>query len=46
MVLEQEPSFDKGEITEKGSLNQRALRGNHKKLVAAMYAGEEDVLTV
>ena len=45
IVLEREPSFDKGEITEKGSLNQRALRANHKALVAEMYAGGSHVLT-
>ncbi|MDU8912283.1 feruloyl-CoA synthase [Aestuariicoccus sp. MJ-SS9] len=44
VVLEEDPSFDKGEITEKGSLNQRALRGNYAGLVAAMYAGEGAVL--
>ena len=44
-VLTAEPSFDKGEVTEKGSLNQRALRTNHAALVAALYAGEGDVLT-
>ncbi|WP_121066555.1 feruloyl-CoA synthase [Chachezhania antarctica] len=44
VVLEQEPSFDLGEVTEKGSLNQRALRANHADLVAAMYAGEGPVI--
>ena len=44
VVLEQEPSFDLGEVTEKGSLNQRALRVNHAGLVAAMYAGEGPVI--
>ncbi len=38
VLLTQAPSFDKGETTEKGSLNQRALRSNHAALVADLYA--------
>lgn len=45
VVLEQEPSFDKGEMTEKGSLNQRAMRANHAGLVTRLYAGGDGVLT-
>ena len=44
VVLAAEPSFDRGEITEKGSLNQRAMRKNHADLIAALYAGQGDVL--
>lgn len=36
-VLDQMPSFDKGEVTEKGSLNQRALRANNADLIAKLY---------
>jgi feruloyl-CoA synthase len=39
-VLDAEPSFDKGEVTEKGSLNQRAMRSHHAEAVAALYRGE------
>ena len=46
MVLAEEPSFDRGEVTEKGSLNQRAMRVNHKATIEALYAGEGAVLTV
>lgn len=46
MVLKVEPSFDKGEITEKGSLNQRAMRRNHAEIIKAMYAGRGDLITV
>lgn len=46
VVLSEEPSFDRGETTEKGSLNQRALRTNHADLIAAMYAGHGEVITV
>ncbi|MCI5111259.1 MAG: feruloyl-CoA synthase [Marivita sp.] len=45
-VLSDDPSFEKGEITEKGSLNQRAMRANNADLIAALYAGEGDVLIV
>lgn len=44
VVLERDPSFDRGEITEKGSLNQRALRANHADLVTAIYADTVAVL--
>jgi feruloyl-CoA synthase len=46
VVLDAEPSFDRGEITEKGSLNQRAMRKTHADLIAAMYAGQGDVIMV
>ncbi len=46
MILTEAPSFDRGEITEKGSLNQQAMRSNHAGVIAEMYAGEGDVLTV
>ena len=39
-ILETPPSFDKGEITEKGSLNQRTMRANNAELIEALYAGE------
>ena len=44
-VLDQDPSFDKGEITEKGSLNQRAMRANYADVVARLYDGGDGVLT-
>ncbi len=44
VVLSAEPSFDRGEITEKGSLNQRAMRKNHADLIAGLYAGQGDVI--
>lgn len=37
-ILHTAPSFDRGEITEKGSLNQRALRVNYAHLAAELYA--------
>lgn len=46
LVLERAPSFDRGEITEKGSLNQRALRANSADLIAEMYRGSPRVIAV
>ena len=37
--LQEAPSLDRGEATEKGSLNQRALRTRNADLIAALYAG-------
>jgi len=36
-ILDHAPSFDRGELTEKGSLNQRALRANHTAKIEQMY---------
>jgi feruloyl-CoA synthase len=36
-VLNHEPSFDKGELTEKGSLNQRALRNHNAHAIEQLY---------
>ncbi|MDG1167916.1 MAG: AMP-binding protein, partial [Sulfitobacter sp.] len=44
MILTDVPSFDRGEITEKGSLNQRALRTNKADLIATLYAGGPEVI--
>ncbi|HET7216407.1 MAG TPA: feruloyl-CoA synthase [Vicinamibacterales bacterium] len=38
VVLEEPPSLDAGEVTDKGSLNQRAVLDRRCDLVAAMYA--------
>lgn len=38
LVLEADPSFDRGEVTEKGSLNQRALRANNADLIAQLFS--------
>lgn len=38
MILHSAPNFDRGEITEKGSLNQRALRTNYAHLADELYA--------
>jgi feruloyl-CoA synthase len=38
IVLEQPPSVDANEITDKGSINQRAMLANHSDLVDDLYA--------
>jgi len=40
MVLVDPLSLDKGEVTDKGSVNQRAVRSRRADLVAALYAGD------
>jgi feruloyl-CoA synthase len=37
-VLEEPPSVDGGEITDKGSINQKAVLGRRAALVEALYA--------
>lgn len=46
IVMDEAPQFDRGEATEKGSLNQRALRANRTALVDALYAGAEGALVI
>ncbi len=43
MVLPTAPSFDKGEITEKGSLNQRAMRSHNTDVIRKLFESDEDV---
>lgn len=43
MILPEVPSFEKGELTEKGSLNQRALRANNADAIARMYQSDSGV---
>ncbi len=38
MILEDQPSIDKHEMTDKGSLNARALLDNRRDLLAELYA--------
>jgi feruloyl-CoA synthase len=44
MVLEDPPSLDAGEMTDKGSINQRAVLARRAGLVEELYAGSERVL--
>ena len=43
-VLQDPPSFDRGEVTEKGSINQRALRHARRAQVDTLYAGGPGVI--
>ena len=40
-VLEEPPSIDAGEVTDKGSINQRAVLARRAALVEAVYAGRD-----
>ena len=46
LVLDTEPSLARGEVTEKGSLNQRAMRAHNVKLIEQLYAGGSSVIQV
>jgi len=45
LVLESPLSFDKGEVTDKGSVNQRAVLRERADLVAALWVGDGRVIT-
>jgi feruloyl-CoA synthase len=44
LVLVDPPSIDQGEITDKGSINQRAVLAQRDALVEHLFAGGSDVL--
>ena len=44
IVLEEPPSLDAGEMTDKGSINQKAVLARRKALVEELYRGSERVL--
>jgi feruloyl-CoA synthase len=44
IVLDEPPSLDAGEMTDKGSINQRAVLGRRASLVDELYAGSPRVL--
>jgi feruloyl-CoA synthase len=44
LVLTEPPRLDRGEITDKGSLNQRAIRTHRADMVEHLYAGGPDVI--
>ena len=45
LVLEEPPSLDAGEMTDKGSINQRAVLSRRAALVEELYAGSARVLS-
>jgi feruloyl-CoA synthase len=44
LVMEEPPSLDAGETTDKGSINQRAVLQRRRSLVEELYSGSERVL--
>ena len=42
VLLEEPPSIDRGEMTDKGSINQRAVLAHRAALVDALYADPAD----
>jgi feruloyl-CoA synthase len=46
LVLAEPPSIDRGEVTDKGSINQRALLAQRAALVDAVYAGTANGLVL
>ena len=45
MKLDEPPSLDAGEMTDKGSINQRAVLARRSRLVEELYAGSPRVIT-
>ena len=45
LVLEEPPSIDAGEITDKGYINQRAVRERRSAHVERLHSGGQDVVT-
>jgi feruloyl-CoA synthase len=43
VILTEPPSIDKGEVTDKGSINQRAVLKHRADLVTALHAGSQAV---
>jgi feruloyl-CoA synthase len=44
IVLDEPPSLDAGEMTDKGSINQKAVLARRKALVEELYAGSDRVI--
>ncbi|MGH6924871.1 MAG: feruloyl-CoA synthase [Propylenella sp.] len=44
LVMEREPSIDKGEVTDKGSLNQRAMLRHNADLIEALFSDDARVI--
>jgi feruloyl-CoA synthase len=46
MLMEEPPSIDKHEVTDKGSFNQRAVLSNRAALVEELYAPQPSDRTI
>jgi feruloyl-CoA synthase len=45
-ILDEVPSIDKGEVTDKGSINQRAVLAHRKHMVEALYNEQGDARVI
>jgi feruloyl-CoA synthase len=46
IVMAAPPSIDLGEVTDKGSINQRAVLTHRADLVEALYAGQHPAIVL
>ena len=46
LAMKHPPSFDAGEVAEKGSLNQRVIRANRAEVISQLFAGGSGVFEV
>ena len=46
IILTEQPSLDRGDITEQGTLNQCAMRSNNSDLIVRLYPGGGGVIAV
>jgi feruloyl-CoA synthase len=46
LLLDEPPSLDAGEMTDKGSINQRAVLARRAALVEELYSDSEKVLRI
>lgn len=46
LLMAEQPDIDKGEVTDKGSINQRAVRTHRAHLVEALYAETPDATVI
>lgn len=46
LVASSPPDIDKGETTDKGSINQRGVRANRAQDVAKIYRGDDEVVSI
>jgi feruloyl-CoA synthase len=45
-ILSTDPTFERGEVSEKGSLNQRAMRANNADLISSLYRDNTDNISI
>lgn len=45
-ILSTDPTFERGEVSEKGSVNQRAMRANNADLISSLYRDNTDNISI